>query len=176
MRVIRFPAILTGVFLALCGGLAGPAALAEEDRRDKVKAVFLYKFFDYVTWQPERDPVKHPPAHICVLGDAPFHDALHYISQKKQAALPNKERHIKSMEKTEACHILFVADSSAFSHNLLAPHILTVSDEKNFAASGGMIELRDKSDRVELIVNLDAAKQAQLKISSGLLNIAKVIR
>jgi hypothetical protein len=53
--------------------------------------------------------------------------------------------------------------------------ILTVGDSKNFAAQGGMIGLLVENEGVRFEVNLGAANEAHLKISSKLLSLAKVV-
>lgn len=151
---------------------------AEEERRDKVKAVFLYKFFDYVTWEDERDPVKNPPAVVCVMGRIPFGGTLDYISQKTDSTLKNKKIYIDGPQEAAACHIAFIAKDKYSSKMLtnLPSHVLTVSDVDGFVSGGGMIEMRDKADKIDLVVNLGTVKKATLKMSSRLLKIAEVIR
>lgn len=54
--------------------------------------------------------------------------------------------------------------------------ILTVSDKKSFAKNGDMIEMRETSKRLKLIINLPSINEAGLKASSRLLDVAEVIR
>jgi hypothetical protein len=56
--------------------------------------------------------------------------------------------------------------------------VLTVSDLEQFsqAGSGGMISFFRQQNNVKFEINLDNAEKAGLKISSKLLQVARVIR
>jgi hypothetical protein len=149
-------------------------ASAEEERREKIKAVFLYKFFDYVNWPESHDPRRHPPAVICVKGHTAMLEALKYLSARQQDVLPSRVSAVSAALPDGGCHILF---ANAVTGGTPPPaHTLTISDTPGFAAGGGMIELRDRPGRMELIINLPAAEKAGLDIRSTLLGIAEVIR
>jgi hypothetical protein len=53
--------------------------------------------------------------------------------------------------------------------------ILTVGDVDDFAAQGGIIELDVQNNRIKLLVNLQAANQAQLRVSSKLLRKSQIV-
>jgi hypothetical protein len=50
--------------------------------------------------------------------------------------------------------------------------VLTISDAKNFAANGGMIELFTENHRLRFRINARSAHRAGLRISSDLLKLA----
>jgi len=52
--------------------------------------------------------------------------------------------------------------------------ILTVGDDDDFVQRGGMIRLATVQNKIRLIVNVEAAKGANLTISSKLLRSAEV--
>jgi hypothetical protein len=54
--------------------------------------------------------------------------------------------------------------------------ILTVSDAPDFVAQGGMIQFVIEGNRVRFQINLTAAQQAKLSLSSELLKLATSIR
>jgi hypothetical protein len=54
--------------------------------------------------------------------------------------------------------------------------ILTVGEAKGFAEHGGMINLTQEENRLRFEINLDAAQQSRLKISSKLLALAKIVQ
>ena len=54
--------------------------------------------------------------------------------------------------------------------------ILTVGEDDQFARNGGMIDFVLKNDHVRLSINLKAAKQAGLAISSRLLAVADEVK
>jgi hypothetical protein len=53
---------------------------------------------------------------------------------------------------------------------------LTVGEAVGFAARGGIINLTLEENRLRFEVNIDAAAQTRLRISSKLLSLAKIVR
>src|SRR5207302_9764285 len=53
--------------------------------------------------------------------------------------------------------------------------ILTIGEPPGFAARGGIINLTLEDNKVRFEVNIGAAKQANLNISSRLLALAKIV-
>ena len=53
---------------------------------------------------------------------------------------------------------------------------LTVGEAAGFAARGGMINLTREENRLRFEVNINAAAETRLKISSKLLSLAKIVR
>ena len=54
--------------------------------------------------------------------------------------------------------------------------VLTVSEAENFLEKGGVINLIRKEQNLRLGINLAAAGQAKLRISSNLLSVADVVK
>jgi hypothetical protein len=79
------------------------------------------------------------------------------------------------------CNLLFVADdqvrrTSAGLAALKRLPVLTVSDSRGFATSGGVIELYVEAGRMRFAINTDAADETGLRLSSRLLGLAKIVR
>jgi hypothetical protein len=53
--------------------------------------------------------------------------------------------------------------------------VLVVGESEGFAGAGGMLGFALRESRMGIEVNSAAARQARLKISSQLLNIAKIV-
>jgi hypothetical protein len=53
--------------------------------------------------------------------------------------------------------------------------VLTVSEIAGFARSGGMIAFLVEENKVRLEINLDAASEARLKVSSKLIGVARLV-
>ena len=78
------------------------------------------------------------------------------------------------------CDILFIGSSEAAHleevlHSLRGTPVLTIGETPGFAKRGCIINLTVEDNKVRFEVNLDAAKQADLNISSRLLALAKII-
>lgn len=54
--------------------------------------------------------------------------------------------------------------------------MLTVSDLPGFARGAGVIGLVNENNRIKIEINLKAAREAGLKISSRLLEVSRLVR
>ncbi|MCZ6453685.1 MAG: YfiR family protein [Alphaproteobacteria bacterium] len=157
--------------------LANTTQPAEISREYLIKAAILYNFAKFASW-PET-VFSHPgaPLRICVLGDDPFGAALETLHGKQVRGRPLATARIADVHDTPQCHILFVSASEEARLAQILDYvgqmpILSVADIGRFADSGGIIALKEIDNRSRIEVNLAAAKQAGLKLSSKLLRLA----
>jgi hypothetical protein len=54
--------------------------------------------------------------------------------------------------------------------------LLTVGEEDGFAEAGGMINLKLQDGKIHLEINVVAAERAQLRLSSKLLSLARIVK
>ncbi len=161
----------------------GPAAAAQPavSREYQVKAVFLFNFAQFVDWPSGTFPSAQAPLVIGVLGDDPFDGFLDdTIRDEKVNDHPLIVQRYRRVEEIGACHILFISQSeSGRLDRILARlkdrNILTVGDAEDFARRGGMIRFVTENNKIRLRINMDAAKAAELTISSKLLRPAKIV-
>jgi hypothetical protein len=162
---------------------AGPKAAAQPavSREYQVKAVFLFNFAQFVDWPAGTFPSAQAPLVIGVLGNDPFDGFLDdTIRDEKVNDHPLVVQRYQRVEQIGACHILFISQSeSGRLDRILARlkdrNILTVGDEEDFARRGGMIRFVTENNKIRLRINMDAAKAAELTISSKLLRPAKIV-
>jgi hypothetical protein len=147
----------------------------------EVKAVFLFNFAQFVAWPDGAFLDRQSAFVICILGDDPFGRVLDDVVKgevvRGRALIVERFRRV---EDIRTCHILFVSqfDAEQYAHifaTLVQRPILTVGDTEGFAARGGAIRFVTAQNRIRLRVNLDAAKAANLTISSNLLRSADVV-
>lgn len=156
----------------------GTPAFAREGQpgETQVKAAFVYNFGKFVEWPPDRSNVKY--FTIGIYGDDDFVQALtEIVAGKFIHERPVFIRRVSTMKDIATCHILFVGDSAKdrLPELFNAVHrlpILTVSDLQGFADRGGMINFRIVKNHMRFAINLKAAQQAGLRISSQLLKLA----
>ena len=152
------------------------SAFADLQDENAVKVAFVFNFTKYVEWsRPTQDLV------VGVIGDGPMAHAL----QASLSGRSSESRTIRvivdpSDAQLEQCSIVYVTLSSprkvrAALERLRGKGVLTVGDADFFARQGGMIGLVTSGDQIEIQVNLHAAEAAGLKISSRLLNLAKIV-
>jgi hypothetical protein len=165
-----------GTELLLRDACAGPEAAEEY----AVIAAYLYDFAKFVEWPQQTLAIPTAPIILCILGSDPFGDSLDKIAEKTVGEHPVAIRRLARVEETHGCHVLFLSSSESMRlqsilNGLAKVSILTVSDIPGFAEAGGMIGLVNVGQRIRFEINLRAATRAQLKISSQLLKLARVI-
>lgn len=166
--------------LALAGALPARAQAPPPTEYD-VKAVFLFNFSQFVDWPAAAFADGRSPLVIGVLGRDPFGATLDEIVRGETVnGRPLVVRRYQSFEQIDTCHILFIDRSQdsqldAIVAALKNRSILTVGDFDGFARRGGMIRFVTVGNRIRLRVNLTAAQEAQLTISSKLLRPAEIV-
>lgn len=159
--------------------LAAADAQISKPEEFQVKAAYLYNFGKFISWPGSKSGTSFP---ICVLGRDPFGSALDTtiagdsIDDKKLVV-----KRISSTHEADDCRILFVSSSeaTALKEILLSVQklpVATVSDIPGFVNQGGMIEFVLRENRVKFKVNLAAARQSGLALSSQLLKVAVEVR
>ncbi len=150
---------------------------ADEALAYEVKASMLFHFLSFVQWPEDRD---NAPFVVAVLGRDPFGPILERTFDGKSVQGREIEiRRFTELSELEPSHILLVSRSERPRMSDIAEAardmgILTVGDMERFAETGGMIGFKIESGKVRFEINLDAAKQAGLEISSRLLRLATV--
>ncbi len=151
-------------------------------REHQLKAVFLYRFAHFITWPPSTFASSNAPFRICIWGEDPFGNQLDIaVANEKIKGRPIKVLRINDVEEMAPCQIVFASKSKRrykahiFTFVKNYP-VLTVSDMKNFANRGGMIEFFNLGNKVRFIIAPKAVKKASLKVSARLLQIAKIAK
>jgi hypothetical protein len=148
----------------------------------QVKAVFLFNFAQFVGWPPSAFADSVAPLVICVFGEDPFGPYLdETVRGETVQAHPLAVQRYHRVEQTKGCHILFVGRQEQdrldeILDTLKGRPALTVSDAEGFARRGGMIRFMTDRNRIRLRINLEAARSANLTLSSKLLRPAQIVR
>ncbi len=184
---LRAPRLLAVLLSIALGGAAWNAAAQTDDgdetnREYAIKAAYLYQFGRYVQWPPDSFADSRAPLVIGILGRAPFGDILDEIARNKHVeGRPIVIRRFASMADYKPCHILFVTASvdeaeatAAISMAKKAP-VLLVGEEPGFIQEGGLVNFFMDGNRIRFEINAEAARHERLKISSKLLNLAKIV-
>jgi len=146
-----------------------------------VKAVFLFNFAQFVEWPSEAFPSGQTPLIIGILGDDPFGTYLdETVRGEKVNNRPLVVRRFHRVDEITTCHVLFISRSELtrlgqILGDLKGRNVLTVGDANNFALEGGVIQLVTEKNKIRMRINLDAAKAADLRISSKLLRPAEIV-
>jgi hypothetical protein len=171
------------VFFCLLWGYPPRAgAQGDDDAEYRVKLAFLYNFAQFVQWPAEAFSGPTAPLVICVLGEDPFRGETEQSLRGRAASgHPIQIKKLKADDNPRACQIIFVRATEKTEARKILPALkgsstLAVGEAKGFADLGGMINLVLDDNKLRFEINLDAAGQTRLKISSKLLSLAKIVK
>jgi|WetSurSiteA1Bulk_404760.scaffolds.fasta_scaffold09845_2 hypothetical protein len=183
---VRLPRVFSFILLFFLANTidAHPAVIGDKPTlsEQQVKAAFLYYFIKFIDWPQEAFPDKNSPILVGVIGD----DSL---GRELEQSLRNKTingrelvlRQIGWPGDLKGYHILLLCASEAKSTpavlaSVKGSPVLTVGEIDRFGEQGGIINFYIEEKKVRFEINIDAAKNSRLKISSQLLSLAKIIR
>ena len=163
--------------------LLSSQAIAEKSEQSvteyRIKAAFLYNFSRFTNW-PDQATADNGNFTVCVLGKDPFGEILDSLAGKKVNNNSVSIRRFTSLDKAEGCQLVYVnlpqTDLEKTMSKLKQRPILTVSDMDGFTEAGGSIKFKLVNNKVRFDINIDAARTANLSISSKLLSLATIVR
>jgi hypothetical protein len=153
-------------------------AAAQRVSEYQVKAAFLYNFSKFLDWPTDSFSNPSDPFVVGIYGADPFGNYLvETISGEKALGRPMIIQRFTDLNETRKCQILFINVPGKTSEAIEAVKgsgVLTVSDDPAFCALGGIIGFYTENATIRLQINMNAAKEANLAISSKLLRISKI--
>ncbi|MGK5090301.1 YfiR family protein [Bdellovibrionota bacterium FG-2] len=176
----------------LCAFLVAPSlGLGAPFTIEEVKSAFLLNFGRFVEW-PTQVIQKSPDRFtICLIGkDTLRHNLEAIVRDQKVKGRTLEVVTLAPDTAATACQIAYLNLGGKGGNNgnandkqtlevlshLKASPTLTVGDNPNFLAAGGIIQLQIDGGHIHLKINLKAAKDSGLIISSKLLAIAEVVQ
>ena len=161
--------------LAVWGSLALLLpGLAQQPGEYELKAAVLCNLAKFVEWPTNAAPPTRDPLVIGLIGTDPFGPVLDRLIRGQ--TVQGRELAVRRFQPDEdlrSCQVLFVSRSETgrvpgILARVRGARILTVSESSGFAERGGMVNLVLQDDRVRFEMNVRAAEQEGLKISSKL--------
>ena len=171
--------LIFGIGLSLlAAGRIAPQTIDEYH----LKAAFLYNFAKFVEWPHEAWSGPADPIAVCILGETSLHDALAQVVEGK--TVQGRPLHVRRVSEPGAaanCRILFISDSErnrllTILATVRGHGVLTIGDSPGFADKGVVINFKIANGHVHFEINLAAADEQKLTISSKLLRLAEVLR
>ncbi|HTR82092.1 MAG TPA: YfiR family protein [Bacteroidota bacterium] len=147
----------------------------------RFKAVYILNFLQFVEWPDSAFPNQDAPIVLAVLGEDPFGKVLdETVQSEKIGARSIVVKRFHSLGEFSPCQVLFVSSSEKESFHSVLRRIgdsstLTVSDMDDFGGQGGGIGFFMDNNKLRFEINMQALKVADLKASSKLLRLARVI-
>lgn len=148
------------------------AYAAADDMETKVKAAYLFNFTKFVEWIGFSGDI----LNICVLGKSAIANVLDDYATRNTGRQFNVEHGADDLTE---CQVLYIDQSEKNLLELLAKvrgaKVLSVSDAENFAKNGGIIGFYIDDGKLKLEINQKVAEAANLKISSKLMEVARIV-
>jgi len=150
------------------------SAFAKQASEYELKAAFLLHFMDFTQWPNNNDRI------VCVYGNSPFKKYLQTLNRIKPQHQQVLIKYTADLNDANDCNILFITRSKKHRLKQILSALknrplLTVSDIEGFAANNGMVEFTTKSDRIRLVINLRAVRKPGIKLSSNLIELARLV-
>jgi YfiR/HmsC-like len=145
----------------------------------RAKANFISNFPSFVDWPSTNPATPDGPFLICVTGDFSFGTSLAELTRGTTVHGSRVEiRWLRGERDLRTCQILFVSHSESKKYPKLmealqGTAVLTIGETPDFLQAGGVVSFSVQQERLQFDVNLEAAKQAHLKISSRMLALAR---
>jgi hypothetical protein len=175
---VRTSASLCCVFCFLALGATSLLGQRSTDE-SRFKAACLKKIPSFVQWPEGKGQQEDTPFHFCLYGDSSF--GMPMARELAGSRIDGRTvdlRLVRTEPEMRACDLIFIMQTNGKNvARILAPlkglTILTVGESEGFLEAGGIFELKYEGNTVEININLTAAKNAQLKLDSRLLTLAK---
>jgi hypothetical protein len=172
-RSVAWLARLLNLICLLVGPVAWSAGLPEYC----LKAAFIYNFALFTEWPPEVGAT----LNLCVYGHDPFGPEIDGLQGKPVGARVIAVHGSTDGASLTSCQIVFVATSTVddlakLLARLRSVPVLTVADSAGAGAQGVARNMNVVNGKVTFEANLGAARGAQLKLSSKLLQLATEVR
>lgn len=182
----RHRGVVIGVMagLLVLGGLTPRSSFAGQSPQSiaHVEAAFVYQFTRYVEWPKESFERTGDTFSIAVIGDLELSEALtELVADKAQGDRTYQVTYVERAASAPFAHIVFIGGDSdpvvALNAGLdFDGQALTVGEHELFTREGGIMRLYEDNSRLRIEVNIDAARRSQLKISSKLLDLARIVQ
>src|SRR6266851_4455635 len=185
MRKVGLLIVLTCLLSAMAMGSHAAGADSPDSSEYLIKAGFIYNFAKLVEWPTTAFPQPDSPIVIGILGNDPFGTTLDRIVADKKISgrviSVKRVKWSKDFKELKDCNILFISSSEkehidSVVEAMKGLPILTIGDAPGFAKRGGIINFTLEDNKVRFEVNVEAAKHADLTISSRLLTLAKIVQ
>jgi hypothetical protein len=174
MRTLIFAA-----FILLSPILAEANESYKSAREYQIKTAFIYNFSNFISWPASAFVSTDAYFKICVLGDNPFDNMLAVTIENVTA----KGRRLevvqlgKNLDRVVDCHLVYIHNEMRVHmekiHEIIGTRsILTVGEEKNFIAQGGIIGFYMDNKKVRLAISKERLETFKLKADANLLRLS----
>lgn len=178
-----FAALLRGCCVMLLVAWCAAPAWSQDAAALQIKAAFLHKFANYVQGDGAGTAFDETekPLVFGVAGSEPVYDFLAELVATQNADMRAAEvRRVTGPADLAGVHVLFVGNGAAANADALLEagvraSMLTVTDLPGPQPANSMVHFFVADDRVRFDIALAPANAAGLRLSSRLLQVARVV-
>lgn len=171
---------MLAIVLTIAWPLMPTAGAIQTQDAPALKAAFVYNFAKFTEWPVDVLPAGAPLV-FCSLDDPEVGHALEQAASGQTIADHPVVVWRGRVEKPiGGCHVLYLGRTDG---ELTAVHldavkglpVLTVGATPDFTKMGGIIRLFVENGRMRFAVNLETAQRANLRLSSAMLKLARIV-
>lgn len=162
---------------ALAVGLVFPVfAQTSGQAVDRIKTAYLYNFAKFVELPlPDEKSIR-----VCILGKDDLNGAMLSLNRRTAQGREITVRKEVPLEQLRDCSMVFVAEVDArllpaVVRQLGGVPVLLISDGRQAVDQGAHLALLHNDDRVEFDVNLLNLQKSNIRASSQMLKLARVV-
>lgn len=146
----------------------------------QLKAVFLLRFTQFITWPEEAFESEDSEFQICVYETHPFEDLIELAIDEQSIGEHKLVFNIvEEFESLKACQMIFI---SRYQEDVVTDivkqvydlPILIVSDADGSVHQGVMINFYQENSKIRLKVNRKRAESSNLAIPSAILQLSQI--
>lgn len=149
------------------------------DTNAKVKAIFIYNIGKYIEWPAT---MSSGDFTIALYGDYPnlWHELTLISNDKSIGTQKIKVRKVSRPEDINSCHMVYIDQKSSDAlPQILArtnnSNVLIMTDDEGLAQAGAGINFFYENSKQRMEINPGNIENRNLKISTQLLSLAKII-
>ena len=172
------PRWIRNLGLLACMLLVATVCKAEPVQEYELKTAFLYNFILFTQWPAEWQAENTASLNVCTIGQDQFGPVLEQLQGRKIRDRRLMLKREISLDQVRECHLLYISANDAenlarIREQLRDSSVLTVSDLNPASSERTIINMIIENKRLVFDVDMVAAKQARLVMSSKLLRLAR---
>ncbi|WP_192805071.1 YfiR family protein [Noviherbaspirillum aerium] len=164
----------------LAGCLVAGGVAAAPVPEFELKAAFVYNFALFTDW-PAETPFEAGMLNLCVHPYSAMRPALSSLNDRMIKGRKIAVRQLALPDGIRGCHLFFAdaADRERWPQIRKAlgnAPVLTISDDMEIGHDGSIVSLSSEGSRIVFDIDLRAARNARLVLSSKLLRLARSVQ
>jgi hypothetical protein len=162
-----------GIIILLMGGSRVTSQENAGGKEYALKAAFLYRFIDYVSWKDSENQI----FKIGILEKSPITFSLLNIPKTKKISI----KEYKNLNEISFCNILFVPHNCTIPIETIISKfsgkpVLIVTERIGYGKKGAQMNFIIVENKLKFEVNLKAIEKSGIGISSFLLQHAIIVQ